>query len=156
MYNVKPFNSFKYKPTKIKALNVVTYEQRKLLLSIIRPNHKVRLSARVQLVQKSLSFTALVWTRQKEAFSTFQNFFLLVVRAICHDLRKTNRRIYLADWETWHFSFQLLEGHYFAAHFLPGISSLWLYKLWPPSTTMVIPVMNDAAGDSRKHTAGEI
>lgn len=40
---------------------------------------------------KSLFFTALALTRQKEAFSAFQNFFLLVVRAICHDLRKTNK-----------------------------------------------------------------
>lgn len=55
-YNVMPFKNFKYKSTKIKALNVVTYVQKTLLLRIIRSNHKVRLSARV----KSLSFTALV------------------------------------------------------------------------------------------------
>ncbi len=40
---------------------------------------------------------------------------------------------------------------------LPGTSqgSDGVYKAWPPSTLMVSPVMNEAAGDSRKHTVPE-
>lgn len=61
MYNAKPFKSFKYKTTKIKALNVVTYGQKK----IITENNKAR--SQGEIISKcatgnkvkSLSFTAL-------------------------------------------------------------------------------------------------
>lgn len=90
--------------TKIKALNVVTYEQRKLLLRIIRPSHKVRLSARVQLVQKYLLQLWLELARKK-LFQHFRISSFWWWGPSVMIWRKKNRRSYLADWETWHFTF---------------------------------------------------